>query len=165
MASEIDIRAAIVERIKAFTAAFDPPPLVEGRDVTGILDAAAINELRDTGKRIHAWIVVQKGMIPSQVRSGGTLYELVYELCQLTQHRSGSDTSNSDREASLERDAVTNAFRSRGEMPAILKHAKVKPIQWPASLLNRPEPTTNGQVRISKAILRAYNFYGPVACS
>lgn len=164
MANEIDIREAVAARIQEFTAPFTPPPKVESRDVLGVLDTAAINDLRDSSKMVHAWIVVPKSMLPFDLFQGGTLYEVIYELCQFTQYQSGTNTSNSDRSASLERDAVTNGFRYVGELPPILKHAKVKPIAWPAGQLNRPEPTTNGQVRISKAILRAYIFYGPSDC-
>src|SRR5688572_6159614 len=119
MASEIEIREAIVERIKTFTAAFTPPPLVDGRDITGVLDAAAINDLRDSAGAVHAWIVVQKSMIPKDKLHGGTQYELVYELCQITQLQTGSNTANSDRSASLERDAVINAFRYTAALPQI----------------------------------------------
>jgi hypothetical protein len=103
--------------------------------------------------------------LPSDIRQGGALYELVYNLTQIIQYRSGADLSNSDREASLERDAIINAFKYAGELPAILKRAHVKPVEWPADSIDKPEPITRGTARQSKAILRASNFYGPVACS
>jgi hypothetical protein len=65
----------------------------------------------------------------------------------------------------MERDALINAFKYAAELPEILKRAHAKPLEWPAGGLNRPRPISNGQVWVSSAILRATNFYGPVACS
>lgn len=167
MHSETEIRQAIVERIQAVLATPTPAPLVLGRDITGLIESGATpNELRDGGNPplIHAITVTQLSMLPVEQRPGGTLYDLIYEITQWKQYRSGTDTSNSDKEASLERDAIINAFRYRGELPAILNHAHVKPIEWPARSLNRPKPIPGGQVWVSTAILRAQNFYGPVSC-
>lgn len=161
MASEIEIREAIVERIKAFTATPAPAPIVLGRDIAGDLESGTPNSLRDAANLVHVITVTQRSMLPtSPPQQGGTLYELVYEVKQWKQYRSGSDLSNSDREASLERDAITNAFRRAQELPPLLKQAHVKPIEWPASGLNRPKPIPGGQVWVSTAILRAQNFYG-----
>jgi hypothetical protein len=167
MASEIEIREAIVARMISALAIFTPAPIVIGRDITGILEMGAYSGLLDTDDppKIHVWVVTQRSLLPVDVRQGGTLYELVYNLTQIVQYRSGTDVSNSDREASLERDAVTNAFRYAGELPQILKFAHVKPVEWPSDSIDRPEPITKGTARMSRAILRASNFYGPVACS
>lgn len=165
MASEIDIREAIVERIKDAVSVFTPTALVLGRDITGLLDSAMPNDLRDSANAIHVLTVTQRSMLPIDIRQGGALYELVYDIIQWKQHRTGSDASNSDREASLERDAVINAFRYAGELPEILKKAHVRPLEWPAGALNKPRPIANGQVWVSSAILRAQNFYGPTGCS
>lgn len=164
MASEIDIREAIVARIEEFTALPTPAPLVLGRDITGILEDGAVEDLRDSAGLVHCITVTQRSMLPVDRRQGGTVYELIYTITQWKQHRTGSNVSNSDREASLERDAITNAFRYAGELPGILKYAAVKPIEWPVGLLNKPRPVLNGQVWVSSAILRAQNFYGPTTC-
>lgn len=165
MASEIEIREAIVARITSAVSVFTPAALVLGRDITGILESASVSDLRDSANQVHVITVTQRSMLPIDIRQGGALYELVYDVIQWKQHRTGSEASNSDREASLERDAITNAFRYSGELPDILKKAKVKPIEWPVGSLNKPRPITGGQVWVSSAILRALNFYGPVGCS
>jgi hypothetical protein len=166
VASEIEIRDAIVARMISALAVFTPTPIVIGRDITGILESGAYNGLLDTGDppRIHVWVVTQRSALPVDIRQGGALYELIYNLTQILQYRSGTDASNSDREASLERDAVTNSFRWAGELPTILQRARVKPVEWPSDSIDRPEPITKGTARMSRAILRASNFYGPVAC-
>lgn len=164
MASEIEIREAIVARIVAFLATPTPAPPVLGRDITGWLESGSIQDLRDSAGLVHVITVTQRSMLPVDRRQGETLYELVYDVIQWKQYRSGSDASNSDREASLERDALINAFRYSGELPPILKHAHVKPLEWPVGALNKPRPIANGQVWVSSAILRAENFYGPVSC-
>jgi hypothetical protein len=165
MASEFEIREAIVARLVSALSVFNPAPIVEGRDVSGILESGSFNGIVDSQNKIHCWVVTPRSILPSDIRQGGSLYELVYDLTQIVQYRSGSDLSNSDREASLERDAVINAFRYVGELPEILKRARVKPVEFPVGAIDRPEPITKGTARQSKAILRASNFYGPVACS
>lgn len=164
MASEIEIREAIVARIESFLALPTPSPVVEGRDITGWLESGAITGLQDSAGAVHVITVTQRSMLPVDRRSNGTKYELVYDVTQWKQYRSGSDASNSDREASLERDALNNAFRSRSELPSILKHAEVEPLEWPNGSLNKPRPITGGTVWVSSAILRAQNFYGPSDC-
>ena len=165
MASEIEIRDAIVDRIESAVAVFTPTALVLGRDITGIIESATTNDLRDAAGQIHVITVTQRSMIPIDIRPGGTVYELIYDVIQWKQHRTGSDASNSHNEASLERDALIHAFRYSGELPTILKFAHVKPLEYPAGGLNRPRPIANGQVWVSGAILRADNFYGPTTCS
>lgn len=165
MAGEIEIREAIVDRIESAVAVFTPTAIVLGRDITGYIESGTVNDLRDSAGQIHVITVTQRSMLPIDVRQGGTLYELIYDVIQWKQYRSGTDTSNSDREASMERDALINSFRYAGELPEILKRAHVKPLEWPAGGLNKPRPISNGQVWVSSAILRAQNFYGPVACS
>jgi hypothetical protein len=165
MASEIEIREAIVDRMKSALSVFDPAPIVLGRDISGILESGSFSGLLDGENKIHVWVVTPRSFLPTDIRQGGAIYELVYNLTQIIQYRSGSDLSNADREASLERDAVINAFRYVGELPAILKKARVQPVEWPADSIDKPEPITRGTARQSKAILRASNFYGPVACS
>jgi hypothetical protein len=165
VASEIEIKDAIVARMISALAVFTPAPIVIGRDITGILESGAYNGLLDSDNKIHVWVVTRRSLLPIDIRQGGAKYELVYSLTQIIQYRSGTDASNSDREASLERDAVTNAFRWSGELPTILKRANVKPVEWPVDAIDRPEPITKGTARQSRAILRASNFYGPVACS
>ena len=165
MASEIEIRAALVGQITTAVAGFTPPPLVLDRDITGFLEAGTIETLRDSAGLVHCITITQRSMLPVDIRQGGTLYELIYDVIQWKQHRTGTDTSNSDREASLERDALINAFRYAGELPAILKRSHVKPLEWHLGALNKPRPITGGQVWVSSAILRAQNFYGPVACA
>ncbi len=164
MASEIEIKDAIVARVESALAVFTPAPRVLGDDITGILESGSYNGLLDTDNKIHVWVITQRSMLPIDIRQGGTLYELVYNLSQIIQLRSGTELSNSIREASLERDAVTNAFRWSGELPTILKRANVKPVEWPVDAIDKPEPITKGTARQSRAILRASNFYGPVAC-
>jgi hypothetical protein len=165
MASEIAIRDAIVARIVSAVGVFTPTAIVLGRDITGYIDSGTVNDLRDSAGQIHVITVTQRSMLPIDVRPGGALYELIYDIIQWKQYRSGSDASNSDREASMERDALINAFKYAGELPEILKRAHAKPLEWPAGGLNRPRPIPNGQAWVSSAILRASNFYGPVACS
>lgn len=165
MASEIEIRDAIVARMVSALSVFDPAPIVIGRDISGILDSGSFNGLLDEDNKIHVWVVTPRSILPVDIRQGGALYELVYNLTQIYQYRSGSDASNADRETSLERDAITNAFRWAGELPAILKRAKVKPVEWQTDKIDKPYPITSGTARQSQAILRASNFYGPVACS
>jgi|SRR5262245_45938653 len=165
MASEFEIREAIVARIQSALSVFTPAAIVLSRDITGILESGTYSGLLDTANKIHVWVVTQRAALPDDIRQGGTLYELDYDLTQIIQYRSGSDTSNSDKEASIERDAVTNAFRYVGELPDILKRARVQPIEWPVGAIDRPEPITRGTARQSKAILRASNFYGPTTCS
>lgn len=166
MASEIDIRDAIVARMISALSVFTPAPIVLGRDITGILESGSYNGLLDTGDppRIHVWVVTQRSLLPVDPRQGGTLYELIYNLTQIYQYRSGTDASNSDREASLERDAITNAFRWSGELPTVLKFAHVKPVEWQTDKIDKPEPITKGTARQSQAILRASLFYGPSTC-
>lgn len=164
MASEIEIREAIVARIESFLATPTPAPLVLGRDITGWLESGSVNDLRDSAGLVHVVTVTQRSMLPIEKRSNGTKYELVYDVIQWKQYRSGSDASNSDREASLERDALINAFRSRSDLPPILKHAEVEPLEWPNGSLNKPRPISGGQVWVSSAILKAQIFYGPTAC-
>lgn len=164
MASEIEIREAIVARIESFLTSPTPVPLVLGRDITGWFESGSVNDLRDSAGLVHVVTVTQRLMLPIDRRPGGTVYELVYDVTQWKQHRSGSDASNSDREASIERDALNNAFRYAGELPQILKHAHVKPLEWPNGSLNKPRPISGGQVWVSSAILKAQIFYGPVAC-
>lgn len=167
MASEIAIREAIVDRIESAVAVFTPTAIVLGRDITGYLNDGTVNDLRDAAGMVHVITVTQRSMLPDDEyeSQGGTLYELIYDVIQWKQYRSGSDASNSDREASMERDALINAFRAKRELPEILKRAQVKPLEWPAGALNRPRPISNGQVWVSGAILRARNFYGPDTCS
>ena len=165
MASEIEIREAIVDRMESALAVFTPAPIVLGRDITGILESGSFNGLLDAQNRIHVWVVTQRSILPIERRQGGALYELVYNLTQVIQYKSGTDLSNADRDASLERDAITNAFRWSGELPTILKRANVEPVEWPTDKIDKPEPITRGTARQSLAILRATNFYGPVACS
>lgn len=165
MASEIEIREAIVARILSKVSVFTPTAIVLGRDITGYIESATVNDLRDSAGQIHVITVTQRSMLPIDARQGGTLYELIYDVIQWKQYRSGSDASNSDREASMERDALIDAFKYAGELPEILKRAHAKPLEWPAGALNKPRPISNGQVWVSSAILRAQNFYGPVACS
>lgn len=164
MPSEIEIREAIVARIESFLAAPTPVPLVLGRDITGFLNSGSVQELRDDAKLVHCITVTQRSMLPIDRRSNGTKYELVYDVIQWKQYRSGSDASNSDREASLERDAMNNAFRSHSDLPPILKHASVQPLEWPNGSLNKPRPISGGEVWVSSAILKAQIFYGPTAC-
>jgi len=159
MPSENEIRDAIVEHIKAKTASFTPPPAVEGRDLAGIFDDGAINDFRDSAKKIHVWIVAQNGAMPvKENRQGGAEYELMYDVWQITEYRSGSEASNSIKEASAERDAVIDGFRFASALPAKLKQAK--PIEFPQGSINLPEPALVGQVRISKGILRVRSVYG-----
>ena len=167
MPSEIEIRSAIVGQMTTALAAFTPAPLILDRDITGILESGAYSGLLDSGDpaKIHCWVVTQRSMLPVDIRQGGTLYELVYDLTQIYQYRSGSDLSNSVRDASLERDAVINAFKYASALPTILMRAHVKPVEWPEGLIDRPEPITRGTARQSRAILRANNFYGPIGCS
>lgn len=165
MASEIEIRDAIVARMVSALAVFDPAPIVLGRDITGILESASYNGLLDSDNKIHVWVVTPRSFLPIENHQGGALYELVYNLTQIIQYASGTDADNSDRDASLERDAIINAFRWSGELPTILKRAHVKPVEWPTDQIDKPEPITRGTARQSRAILRATNFYGPVACS
>lgn len=165
MASEIEIRDAIVARMVSALAVFTPAPIVIGRDISGILESGSFNGLLDTDNKIHVWVVTPRSFLPIDIRQGGALYELIYNLTQIIQYRSGSDVSNSDREASLERDAIINAFRYAGELPTVLNRAHVKPVEWPTGAIDKPEPITRGTARQSQAILRASNFYGPVACS
>lgn len=114
---------------------------------------------------VHVVTVTQRSMMPVDIRPGGTLYELVYDVIQWKQFRTGTDASNSDKEASLERDALINAFRYSGELPAVLKLAHTKPLEWHPGALNRPRPISNGMVWMSSAILKAQSFYGPSACA
>lgn len=165
MASEIEIRDAIVARMVSALAVFTPAPIVIGRDISGILESGSFNGLLDSDNKIHVWVVTPRSFLPIDVRQGGALYELIYNLTQIIQYRSGSDVSNSDREASLERDAITNSFKYAGELPTVLKRAHVRPVEWPTDKIDKPEPITRGTARMSQAILRASNFYGPVACS
>jgi hypothetical protein len=143
----------------------DPAPIVLGRDISGILESGSYNGLLDGENKVHVWVVTPRSNLPIEKRQGGALYELVYNLTQIYQYRSGTDASNSDRETSLERDAVTNAFKWSGELPEVLKRAHVNPVEWPTDKIDKPYPITNSTARQSQAILRARNFYGPVACS
>lgn len=167
MASEIEIRAAIVGQIATALASFTPPPLVLDRDITGFLESGAIEGLTDSAGLVHCITVTQRSMTPDEEykSQAGTKYDLVYDVIQWKQYRSGTDASNSDREASLERDALIGAFGSKTALPVILKRANVEPIEWPAGALNKPRPIIGGQVWVSSAILRAQIFYGPVGCS
>jgi hypothetical protein len=167
VASEIEIRAAIVGQITTALALFTPPPLVLDRDITGFLESGSIEDLRDSDNLVHCITVTQRSMLPDDKykSQAGTMYDLVYDVIQWKQYRSGTDASNSDKEASLERDALIHAFGSKSALPALLKRAGVEPIEWPNGLLNKPRPITGGQVWVSGAILKAQNFYGPVACS
>ena len=165
MASEYDIREAIVARMESALSVFSPAPIVIPRDITGILESGSFNGLLDEDQKIHVWVVTPRSNLPVDKRQGGTLYELVYTLTQIIQYRSGTDLSNADRDASLERDAVTNAFKWAGELPDILKHAKTQPVEWQTDKIDKPYPIMNGTARQSQAILRANNFYGPTTCS
>jgi hypothetical protein len=165
VASEIEIRDAIVSRIISAVSIFTPTAIVLGRDITGILDSGSVDSLRDSGEAVHVITVTQRSMLPIDIRQGGTLYELVYDIIQWKQLRTGTNISNSDQEASLERDALINAFKWASELPTILSRAHVKPLEWPVGALNKLRPIANGQVWMSSAILRASNFYGPVGCS
>lgn len=159
MASEVEIRNAIVAHIKAKTMIFNPAPLVLGRDITDILENGAINDLRDSANVIHAWLVKQIGAMPvKEDRQRGAEYELIYDVSQITQYRSGSDASNSINESSAERDAVIAGFTSSAALPATLKTAK--PIEFPPGSINLPEPAAGGQVRISRGILRVRSLEG-----
>lgn len=159
MASENEIRAAVVEHIKTRTASLTPPPIVEGRDLAGIFADGAINDLCDSANKIHGWIVAQNGATPvKENRQGGAEYELIYDVWQITEYRSGSEASNSIKEASAERDAVIDGFRFASALPATLKSAK--PLEFPQGSINLPEPALAGQVRISKGILRVRSVYG-----
>ncbi len=164
MASEIEIREAIVARITSALSVFTPTAIVLERDITGILESGNYAGLLDSANKIHVWVVTPRSFLPVDIRQGGALYELVYDLTQIIQYRSGSDASNSDREASLERDAVIDAFRWHGELPDVLKKARVQPVEWPSGVIDRPEPITRGTARQSKGILRASSFYGPTTC-
>jgi hypothetical protein len=167
MASEIDIRDAIVARMISALAVFDPTPPVWSHDISGLLESGSYNGLTDEDGVIHLWVVTQRSMLPEgdYKAQNGAKYELAYNLTQIYQYRSGTALLNSVRDASLERDAIINAFSSRIGLPPILKHAEVQPVEWPTDQIDKPEPITRGTARQSKAILRARNFYGPVACS
>jgi hypothetical protein len=45
MASEIEIREAIVDRMKSALSVFDPAPTVLGRDISGILESGSFSGL------------------------------------------------------------------------------------------------------------------------
>lgn len=165
MASEVAIRAAIVDRIKTFTAALVPPPIVLGRDISDALESNSTNDLRDTNNHIHCIIVTQSAAIPTDPENDDD-YDLWFDVTQYTQYFSGLDTTNpaiplnSDDKASIEREAIIDAFkrRSANQLPEILKYAQ--PITFPRGSIGPFKPGYNTQIRQAKAQLRISNAYG-----
>jgi hypothetical protein len=165
MATEVEIRNAIVERIKTFTATLTPPPLVLGRDISDALESGAVNDLRDENQQIHCIIVTQSGAVPDNAEQDDAEYDLWFDITQYTQYRSGEDTTNpaiplnSDDEASIERERIIDAFKKRSALnSSVLQYAH--PITFPRGSIGPFKPGVRTQIRVAKAQLRISNAYG-----
>jgi hypothetical protein len=157
MATEVEIRAAIRDRLEAFTASLTPPPLVLDRDITTALESGAVNDLRDSNDRIHCIIVTQNGAIPNDPANNDGAYDLWFDVTQYTEYRSGTDASNSDNEASVEREKIIEAFNDSNLLDGVLKYAQ--PIVFPRGSIGPFKPGTISKIRVARGQLRVLNSY------
>jgi hypothetical protein len=157
MATEVAIRSAIVDRIETFTASLTPPPLVLGRDITFGLESGAVNDLLDSSGRIHCIIVTHSGAIPGDPRNNDGDYDLWFDVTQYTEYRSGTDASNSDNEASAEREKIIEAFNDSNLLDGVLKYAQ--PIVFPRGSIGPFKPGTVSKIRVARGQLRVLNAY------
>jgi hypothetical protein len=158
MATELEVRQAIVEHILTVLAAFDPAPLVMGRDVADSLETDSVNDLRDEAGRIHVWTVTPNGAIPVDPGMGAVEYDLLYDVIQWIQFWSGNESANSDIQASMERDAVLDGFKDSSVLPGVLNGAR--PVEFPRGSIGISLPALRGRVKQSKGLLRISNAYG-----
>lgn len=162
MASEVAIREEIVAQIKEALVSFTPAAVVIGRDILNVFDSGWYNVLRDEDGlgKIHGWTVTQNGAVVIEERQGGAEYELLFDVWQWDQYRTGTDASNSENQSSAERDAVINKFKDAKALPEILSRAH--PIEFERGSIATVETDFRGQVRLGKGLLRVGNVYGCV---
>ena len=157
MATEVAIRQAIRARIETFTASLVPPPLVLDRDITAALESGAVNDLRDTNERIHCIVVTQNAAIPNDPANNDGSYDLWFDVTQYTEYRTGTDASNSDNEASGEREKIIEAFNDSNVLEGVLKYAT--PIVFPRGSIGPFKPGTTSKIRVARGQLRVLNAY------
>jgi hypothetical protein len=155
VASELEVRAAVVEHINTAFAVFDPAPLVLDRDVADSLQDNEVTDLRDEDNLIHVWTIIPSGAIPVDPGMGAVEYDLLYDVIQWIQFSSGPEL---DARASAERDAVIDAFKDSSVLPDILNGAK--PIEFPRGSIGTSIPALKGRVKKSTGLLRISNAYG-----
>jgi hypothetical protein len=129
-----------------------------GRDITATLESGAINDLRDIAKQVHSIIVTQTGAVPIDPGQGDAEYDLWFDVTQYTQYRSGTDASNSDDEASIERETIIDAFKNPNSQTGVLQGAQ--PISFPRGSIGPFKPGAGTQIRKATAQLRVRNAYG-----
>jgi hypothetical protein len=157
MASEVAIREAIRARIETFTASLPIPPLVLGRDITFALESGAVNDLRDSNDQIHCTVVTQSGAIPNDPANNDGAYDMWFDVTQYTEYRSGTDASNSDNEASIEREKIIEAFNDSNQLSGVLQYAQ--PIVFPRGSIGPFKPGTVSKIRVARGQLRVLNAY------
>jgi hypothetical protein len=158
VATEVEIRNAIVARIVEVTNGFTPKPTVIGRDILDIFSTGWMSVLRDETDLIHGWSVTQNGAALLSPRQGGAEYELVFSVWQWTQYESGSHAQNSEDRSSAEREAVIEGFRYSGLLAPTLSEAQ--PLDFPSGSIATVEADFTGQVRVAKGLLRVGKTYG-----
>ncbi|MCI0391671.1 MAG: hypothetical protein MOB07_23245 [Acidobacteria bacterium] len=160
MASEVVIRASIVDVIKTALVSIVPAPVVLGRDILNVTETGWMNVLRDDNGLgiIHGWTVTQNGQRLLEKRIGAALYELFFDVWQWDQYRGGSDASNSENQSSTERDLVLNAFKWSGTLPTVLQDAD--PLNFDPGSISTVETDFRGQVRVAKGVLRVETLIG-----
>jgi hypothetical protein len=157
MATEVAIREAIRDRIEMFTDSLPIPPLVLGRDITFSLESGAVNDLRDSNEMIHCIVVTQSGAIPNDPANNDGAYDMWFDVTQYTEYRSGTDASNSDNEASAEREKIIEAFNDSNLLDGVLKYAQ--PIVFPRGSIGPFKPGTLSKIRVARGQLRVLNAY------
>lgn len=157
MATEVQIRQAIRARIETFTASLPIPPLVLDRDITFALESGAVNDLRDSDEQIHCITVTPNGAIPNDPANNDGAYDLWFDVTQYTEYRTGTDASNSDNEASAEREKVIEAFNDSNQLSEVLQYAQ--PIVFPRGSIGPFKPGALSKIRVARGQLRVLNAY------
>lgn len=119
MPTEKEIRQAIVTVVKA---AAGNKAVVVGRNILGIPNNGWVGMLQSPrdAKRVHGWMVTMAGEEEPTQFLNNDEGRIRFHVWQFYEYRSGNDTSNSEDEASDERELVRNAFKAIATLPAAL---------------------------------------------
>lgn len=158
MATEVQIRQAVVDRIKAVTVALIPAPVVLGRDILDIYNVGWMNVLRDANQLIHGWTVTQSALALREKLQHAAEYWLIYDVWFWWQYATGSDAQNSENTASAEIEIVVDAFKDPLVLVPILQDAE--PLDFSENSIATVENDFRGQVKVAKGRLRVPKIYG-----
>jgi len=113
MRAEKDIRAAIGTAITNALASLTPMPVIIPRNLLGRIREGHYTELLDAFNKVHGWMITPYADAPSgkgEKLKRHTEYSIRYLVWQFHEYRTGSDESNSEDDASVERDTVKSLF-------------------------------------------------------